>query len=193
MSFSDLIKFLEVCFLKLNFWVDRNIIEKMCGEKHKVVDLSVKYQVSRKSAVFFTWTAWFYLMKFHNRFFYCLYLFSSLQSQKGKTHSWILVISFQMFWSKEELDMLRSSSIHQEIIDQKAHLEKEFLALKPVSIILIHYLEWYMITCNNSAHSCTWIVYPDLPIIARYECSTLILPLVPEIVLRNAEPLFCCL
>ncbi|XP_020267803.1 fructose-bisphosphate aldolase-lysine N-methyltransferase, chloroplastic isoform X2 [Asparagus officinalis] len=37
-----------------------------------------------------------------------------------------------MFWSEEELTMVRASSIYQEIIDQKAHLEKEFLALKPV-------------------------------------------------------------
>lgn len=43
--------------------------------------------------------------------------------QPGEIHSTI-------FWGENEFDMIRCSSIYQETINQKAQIEKEFLAVK---------------------------------------------------------------
>lgn len=41
-----------------------------------------------------------------------------------------------MFWSKDELEVIRPSPVYQETFDQKAYIVKEFSALRPVCIIL---------------------------------------------------------
>ncbi|KAK7310289.1 hypothetical protein RJT34_07704 [Clitoria ternatea] len=37
-----------------------------------------------------------------------------------------------IFWNESELEMIRPSSIHQETINQKSQIEKDFLAINPV-------------------------------------------------------------
>ncbi|XP_042505869.1 fructose-bisphosphate aldolase-lysine N-methyltransferase, chloroplastic isoform X3 [Macadamia integrifolia] len=37
-----------------------------------------------------------------------------------------------IFWSKDELDMVRKSAIYHETVNQQAQVEKEFLAIRPV-------------------------------------------------------------
>lgn len=41
--------------------------------------------------------------------------------------------TLQIFWSEDELDMIRQSSLFQETVNKKAQIEMEFWAIKPVS------------------------------------------------------------
>ncbi|KAL2323871.1 hypothetical protein Fmac_022929 [Flemingia macrophylla] len=53
------------------------------------------------------------------------YPYISCLPQQGGLHNTV-------FWNESELEMIHPSSVYQETIDQKSHIEKDFLAIKSV-------------------------------------------------------------
>lgn len=43
----------------------------------------------------------------------------------------------QVLWTDYELEMIKQSATYKETIKQRNHFEKEYLAIKPVSIVLV--------------------------------------------------------
>lgn len=47
--------------------------------------------------------------------------------------------SLQIFWSKDELDLIFPSSLFEETGRKKDQIESEFLVTKPVSTYVLHW------------------------------------------------------
>lgn len=45
----------------------------------------------------------------------------------------------QIFWSKDELDLICPSSLFEETVRKKDQIESEFLVTKPVSTYVLHW------------------------------------------------------
>ncbi|XP_034703706.1 ribulose-1,5 bisphosphate carboxylase/oxygenase large subunit N-methyltransferase, chloroplastic [Vitis riparia] len=69
--------------------------------------------------------------------------------QPGEMHSTV-------FWSEGELKMIQQSSVYQETINQKAQIQKDFLAIKPV---LHHFSEnlFKDISLKEFMHACALV------------------------------------
>ncbi|XP_043713871.1 ribulose-1,5 bisphosphate carboxylase/oxygenase large subunit N-methyltransferase, chloroplastic isoform X2 [Telopea speciosissima] len=70
-----------------------------------------------------------------------LAIFILVEKKMGQDSRWVPYISrlprpgelhCTIFWSEDELDMVRKSAIYHETVNQQAQLEKEFLAIRPV-------------------------------------------------------------
>lgn len=63
----------------------------------------------------------------------------------------VIVCFSQIFWSEDELEMIHQSSVYKETINQKSLIEKEFLAVRPVSALPIslafNFLDRFLCLC----------------------------------------------
>lgn len=71
----------------------------------------------------------FYLSGQHNLFFFNV----EVQTKSGILQYAHCLYFCQIFWSEDELELIRQSSLYRETINQKSLIEKEYLAIRQVN------------------------------------------------------------